>query len=1582
MKRSSLYYFIGFALLVLTFIFFNSGYKELVRYSELTNRTNTVYGCYQTLSKQLVIGAVINPALTEATKTSKIGDLFHADEQTVIQQLDLLQSTAKDSINIEISRHLDSLIRGELDWLLPSNVPDSIMSGSSSDHINSLHTIDSLISAGIERTYVLLDFRKLTLSKAISALLKWMVIFIALSASLLLYTGITEQRKTAHSIVKNELRFRALIENYDAAIVVLDRNSYPTYQTPALENITGYSIRESRQRKILEEAHPDDLGAITKCLESARSHPGKPFSMAFRFKHKKGHYIWVEVTLTNLLNDTAVRGIVANMRDVGERKKSEDRIKESELRYRSLIEQASDAILVANAQGEYIDVNSSACKLLGYSQDELLSMSARNILYSEEKIKLVAARLDQLKDGKSSITENILRKKDGSPVDVEINTKMLPDGRIVGIVRDITERKKVAEELDKRERRFRALIENSEDIFAMVDENMTPLYRSPSAERVTGYTDEDRKKGDKMDQIHPDDVQLITKTVLSLKEIQGKPIYVTYRLKHKLGHFIWLEGTFTNLFHDPDVGAIVVNMRDITDRKNAEITLKQTLREVSDYKFALDQACIVAVTDQKGIIKYVNDNFCTISKYDREELIGQDHRIINSNHHSKEFIRSIWTTIAKGEVWRNEIKNKAKDGTYYWVDTTIIPFLDEQNKPYQYMAIRADITERKNTELKLSQSLREVTDYKFALDEACIVAITDQKGIINYANDNFCAISKYSRDELIGQDHRIINSGHHSKEFIRSIWTTIAKGKVWRNEIKNKAKDGTYYWVDTTIIPFINEDNKPYQYMAIRADVTERKNTELKLAQTLKEVTDYKFALDQSCIVAITDQKGIIRYANDKFCAISKYTRDELIGQDHRIINSGHHSKEFIRSIWTTIANGEVWRNEIKNKAKDGTYYWVDTTIIPFLNEDNKPYQYMAIRADITERKIAEEKAISSEERFRALVENMSDAIVLNDEQSNLIYQSPSVSRILGYTLEEREGKPVLNYVHPDDLDAFRTLYKKLLERPRASLPFQYRFLHKKGHYVWLEGVVTNLINDESVRAIVANYRDVTDRKEAEAKLRSERSLLRTLIDNLPDYIYVKDTASRHILNNKANVELIGGRDEAETLGKTAIDFVGFAVAQPYHEDDQYVFTTGNPILDREEITFSKTGELKHLLTTKVPLRDSSNNIVGLVGISRDITKQKQIEIDLRNSNYFLESAQRVGKIGHWISEIDKTGKLIWSAETCRIFGLMPEEFNGSLETFFSFVHPDDIDALNAASENAVKNDSIFSIDHRIILRDNTIKWVHEQGETNYDDKGNPIQLIGIVQDITERKQAENEIVQLNTELEERVRVRTEQLQVANKEMEAFTYSVSHDLRSPLRIIDGYAQILVEDYTSQLDNEGEKTLGVIMSNAKKMGQLIDDLLNFSRIGRAEIKKSQVNMKNLVIETLHELEQSGITIPQRITVSDLPAARCDSNLIKHVWVNLLSNAIKYSSAKAEPQIEIGVKNEHNKTVYFVKDNGAGFDMEYYHKLFGVFQRLHSHHEFSGTGVGLAIVQRIITRHGGTVWAEARVNEGATFSFTLD
>jgi PAS domain S-box-containing protein len=390
--------------------------------------------------------------------------------------------------------------------------------------------------------------------------------------------------------------------------------------------------------------------------------------------------------------------------------------------------------------------------------------------------------------------------------------------------------------------------------------------------------------------------------------------------------------------------------------------------------------------------------------------------------------------------------------------------------------------------------------------------------------------------------------------------------------------------------------------------------------------------------------------------------------------------------------------------------------------------------------------------------------------------------------------------------------------------------------------------------------------------------------------------------------------------------------------------------------------------------------LVGFLGNRRYDLEQRvrHRTAELQESEQHFRTLADSGHALVWISGPDKKCDYFnkpWLAFTGRT--LEQEMGDGWTEG----VHPEDLSRCIGTYTRTCDRQENFSMIYRLRRHDGEYRWIQADGCPRYDTHGNFLGYIGHCLDITERIQAEEEIRILNAELEQRVIERTAQLEAANKELESFSYSVSHDLRAPLRAIHGFSQILLDDLAEKLDDEGKRYLKIISDNTNKMGELIDDLLAFSRFGRADIRLSGIEMEPLVRSVMGELTPLFAGRNVQCHIGDLTSSEGDYSMIRQVIVNLLANALKFTGQRETAIIHIGGYTEKSENIYYVRDNGVGFDMRYVHKIFSVFQRLHSDDEFEGTGIGLAIVKRIIDRHGGRVWAEGKVDEGATFYFTL-
>jgi PAS domain S-box-containing protein len=399
-----------------------------------------------------------------------------------------------------------------------------------------------------------------------------------------------------------------------------------------------------------------------------------------------------------------------------------------------------------------------------------------------------------------------------------------------------------------------------------------------------------------------------------------------------------------------------------------------------------------------------------------------------------------------------------------------------------------------------------------------------------------------------------------------------------------------------------------------------------------------------------------------------------------------------------------------------------------------------------------------------------------------------------------------------------------------------------------------------------------------------------------------------------------------------------------------------------------------------MPILSADGAAERLLAVARDISEVKRSESSLLAANRFLDSLIDSLPVMVLVTDAKSLRFLRTNRMATQILGVPAAEIVGA--TAAELLPPDEADLTHRTDQEALSSGELVDIAERTVTTRSGTKVLNTKKVAVYDESGAAQYLLAISTDITAGKLAEQAIRELNAQLE----AKASQLESTNKELESFSYSVSHDLRAPLRAIDGFAEIIEEDYAANLGSEARRYLAVIRDNSKRMGLLIDQLLAFSRLGRQAVTKVEVNIELLVREVIDEvlhgdlLRASGKPLPH-IEVGPLPDAYGDRGLLRQVWTNLISNAVKYSNKVPQPQIQVGGIRCTEENQYFVRDNGVGFDMAYVEKLFGVFQRLHRADEFTGTGVGLAIVQRVVTRHGGRVWAQGKVNEGAVFSFAL-
>ncbi|MHB8909139.1 MAG: PAS domain-containing sensor histidine kinase [Syntrophales bacterium] len=633
-----------------------------------------------------------------------------------------------------------------------------------------------------------------------------------------------------------------------------------------------------------------------------------------------------------------------------------------------------------------------------------------------------------------------------------------------------------------------------------------------------------------------------------------------------------------------------------------------------------------------------------------------------------------------------------------------------------------------------------------------------------------------------------------------------------------------------------------------------------------------------------------------------------------------------------------------------------------------------ALQAEIAEHKRVEEALYRSERNYRLLHDTMLQGVVYQDAEGKVISMNPAAVQILGtsseeyldHTLENNEehhtlrgdGSSFPGLDHPS-MVALRTgqELRDVVMGVYNPCEMDYRWINVRAMPQFRSG-------EDKPYQVYIIFDDITERRRIEKTLQDSEVRYRRLFEAAQDGILIVNAETGQIDDvNPFLMEMLN-YSKAELVGKKLWEIGAFKDI----EKSKFAFAElqNNQYIRYEDLQLeAKDGRRIDVeFVSNVYQVDHTKVIQCNI---RDITKRKRAETALQNSERMYRAIGESIDYGVWVCAPD--GRNIYVSESfLKLVGLTQEQCSNF--GWGDVLHPDDAERTIAAWKECVRTGGIWDIEHRFLGVDGQWHPILARGVPVRNERGEVIYWVGINLDINKLKQAETDL-----------KIRTQQLEDTNKELDSFSYSVSHDLRAPLRAIEGYSRMILRKQGDAFDEKTKSLFNVILVNTKTMGQLIEDLLALSRLGREALSLSSVNVEDLIRDVWAELKASNPGSPVDLKIDPVPSGTGDRSLIKQVLVNILSNAIKFTRVREAPLVEVGGYRTEKENVYYVRDNGVGFDMQYQHKLFGVFQRLHSADDFEGTGVGLAIVQRVILRHGGRVWAESEPDKGATFYFSL-
>lgn len=1373
-----------------------------------------------------------------------------------------------------------------------------------------------------------------------------------------LVINITPEKSAEEFLITKEKRYRALVENGADAVVIVDLAGKPKYVSPSIERVLGYTEAESIMLDLFEILHPEDREATAKRMAASLDNPGVPIpGHTGRIKHKDGSWRWVEATLTNMLHDPNINGIVDNFRDVTERIQYEEILRQLNNKFELLLQSTFEGLYGINLEGECIFMNNAAAIMLGYEARDCIGKNMHDLIhhtkrdgspYPAEECPLFAANINAVR---TTVTDEVFWKSDGSPLEISYSTNPIQEGDgfkgSVVTFMDISLSKKSAEELKKSKESLQKILDQSVDIICTINGEGKFEQVSAASTKIWGYTPEELTGRLYIELVHPQDVELTNRIAAEI--VSGMDI------TNFENRYIRKDGSIVPIIWsarwDDDSRLMYCIAKDATQTKQSEFEMKMLINNTEE-SFVL--------TDKKLNILSFNAQFDKLFRnYFGQQVNVGENIVTYAQPERVETVREIYKKVLNGESVHSEIQVVSPEGNHIDVSLNYKPALNEQNEIIGAFVTCVDITEKKKYIAKLKEDEEKLqTAQKIAQLGYWQISLVD---FSLYWSDELYNIWGVDKESYTPSYENLMETVHPDDRhfFDQQQEPSYEHGNEFEHRII--LPDGSIKWIHERGKYKLDKDGKPLIFEGTAQDITESHLAKEKLL--MSEARHRGLIESQTNYVIRTDLEGNYTFCNEKFREDFGWIHgtDVLYGQNGLdSIVEYHHDRvrETVEKCFVHL--NQVFQVELDKPKSNGS---IVTTIWDFIcltDSKGQATEIQCVGIDISARKIAEDALLESNKRYEYVSRATFDAIWDWDVKSDKIIWGEGFYTIFGYQTSgsDVEISSWFSRIHPADLDRILASIKNAMDGISENWEDEYRYKKADGTYSHvLDRAIILRDSDGKSYRLVGAMQDVSEKKKLQELLEKSNNLAR-----IGSWEAEIQKGTTYLSPITRSIYEIGDDTEYDFAGLLQFYKEGFS-REKLRDEGTAAVMTGTPFDLELIVVTAKGNELWVRLLGNV---EFENGIpTKLFGSIQDIDATKKAQIAALEA--YNEKNQILESIDDAFIALDKNWIVTyWNKEAEKLLGKLKDEMIGQniWDVYADAVESDFYKHYTEAIADGKPH-------HFEAFYAGVDKWL----EVSAFPSSSGLSIY--FKNITERKFTE---VQL-TELNEKLLKQAKDLSISNSELEQFAYVASHDLQEPLRMVTGFLSQLEKKYNDKLDDTGKKYIHFAVDGARRMRQIILDLLEYSRVGRMEDSLEDISVEEVVKEILilHQVQINELNAS--IQFDNLPTIKSYKTPLRQVFQNLISNALKYHSKERSPLIRISCVDRGKHWEFSVSDNGIGIEPEYFERIFIIFQRLHDRSQYSGTGIGLAITRKIIENLGGNISVESEEDKGSVFTFTI-